>query len=498
MSDVTFEHGRHFELGEISGNVRLGKLEAMYEELFAEVIDDGVITQQERSQLDKMADNLGLDRARLRRLEQALQAAYEARHRIVIKDFSMDDAPPPATLMPLEPATDARTMALERRIKTLEARITELEHELEEARASISVEVDFSDHGGPSAATREALADEDPADLARRVRHDPRDDASLHALYRHSKKSGDLDRQWCVATVLSYLGLANDEEQATYVKYKEAALIRPSGSVTREAWRRLLSHPEEEPIVGEIFSVVVSAVLIGRLSAMRRDKQLVKLDPATRQEPQKTTIQAVRCFHWAAQILGMNSPPLHADPEYLGLVEMVPGVPPASRIGAAALQGLSAAELAFVAGRHLACYREEHFVTMLVPSARGLEDIFLAALSIGNPGLPLSAPVKQLVVPIASAIEPILEPSAIDRLRGHFLRFVEEGGRTNLQRWATAVERSCARAGLLLANDLKAADAILAREDEAHRNERMDDLMSFVLSDRYAKLRRQIGIAISS
>jgi hypothetical protein len=135
---------------------------------------------------------------------------------------------------------------------------------------------------------------------------------------------------------------------------------------------------------------------------------------------------------------------------------------------------------------------------MLVPQARGLEDVFLAALSIGNPGLPMSAQVKQLVVPIAKAIEPILEPDAVDRLRGHFLRFVEEGGRTNLQRWSTSVERTCGRAGLLLANDLKAAHGVYTIEDNAHLTEKMDDLMSFVLSDRYAKLRKQIGIAITS
>src|SRR5215510_11478247 len=117
----------------------------MYEELFAEVIEDGIITQEERNQLDKMADNLGLDRARLRKLEQALQAAYEARHRIVIKDLSSaDDEPAPATIMPLELATDQRTLALERRIKFLEGRIKELEHELEGARARMSVEVDLS------------------------------------------------------------------------------------------------------------------------------------------------------------------------------------------------------------------------------------------------------------------------------------------------------------------------------------------------------------------
>jgi len=35
-----------------------------------------------------------------------------------------------------------------------------------------------------------------------------------------------------------------------------------------------------------------------------------------------------------------------------------------------------------------------------------------------------------------------------------------------------------------------------AKEHGERLDERMDDLMSFVLSDRYAKLRRQIGIAI--
>jgi hypothetical protein len=495
MNDATFEHSQRFEPGEITGSVRLGKLEAMYEELFAEVIEDGVITQDERNQLDKMADNLGLDKARLRRLEQALQAAYEARARVVIKDLSLDDAPPPRTIAPLEPATDPRTLALERRIKALEARIAELASELEEARAHISVEVDFSDHAGEARAAA-AVPEDDPAELARRVRHDPRDDASLHALFRVYAKAGELDRRWCVAQVLAYLGVANDEERAAYERHKEAALIRPSASVTQEAWGRLLSHPEEEPLVGEIFSAVVSAVLIGRLSALRRDKQLVKLDPAKKQDPERTTLQAVRCFHWAASILGMSAPPLYADPDYEGFVEMVPGVPPASRLGSTALAGRTAAELAFVAGRHLAGYREEHFVKLLVPSARGLEDIFLAALSIGNPGLPLSAPVKQLVVPIARAIEPILEPPTVDRLRGHFLRFVEEGGRTNLLRWTTAVERTCARAGQLLANDLSAAHAVFALEDPARLGEKMDDLMSFVVSDRYAKLRRQIGVAL--
>src|SRR5580698_3648655 len=48
MTDaVSFEHQPGFEQGELSGQVTLGKFEAHYEEIFAEVIEDGVITVEE-------------------------------------------------------------------------------------------------------------------------------------------------------------------------------------------------------------------------------------------------------------------------------------------------------------------------------------------------------------------------------------------------------------------------------------------------------------------
>jgi len=487
--DSSFEHGRNFEAGEVSGNVRLGRLEGYYEELFAEVIDDGVITAEERARLDRMADSLGLDRSRLLGLEQALQAAYEARHRRAIRE---EVALPPTSLSPIEPATDTRSLALERRIVALTARIAELERELEQARAQVAVEVDLS---GIAPATPDGVAT--PAtEIHRRLQHDPRDPASLHALFGHYGRSGDVDGQWRVAAVLSYVDASTDEERDLFARHRRGGLIQPTAAVTRDAWARLLFHPEQEVLTGEIFAAVAPAVLMGRISALRRDKLLPRLDPKTRQDPAASTIAAVRCFSWAAAILGMASPWLYADPSFAGMVEMVPAIPPATRIGALALSGRSTTELAFLAGRHVAYHRAENFMRLLVPQIKDLEDIFLAALSIGNPGLPLSANVKELVVPIAKAIEPILEPVTVDHLRGYFLRFLEEGGRTNLQRWASAVDRTAARAGLLLANDLGAARAVLALEDPGSVEEKMEDLLVFASSDRFARLRRQIGTAL--
>lgn len=88
-----FEHAQGFVAGEISGSLGLGPLEMQYEELFAEALADGVITAEERSRLEKAADNLGLDRSRLFRLEQAMVAAYQSRHRVQIVEHYEEAAP---------------------------------------------------------------------------------------------------------------------------------------------------------------------------------------------------------------------------------------------------------------------------------------------------------------------------------------------------------------------------------------------------------------------
>ncbi len=488
MSDE-FEQRLSFEPGEMAANVRLGKLEMMYEELFAEVIEDGIITQEERQKLDKMAESLGLDKARLRKLELALQSAYESRHQVVIKELYETDEDMEAPRASLQVGVDVPS--LQRRIAQLESRVVDLERQLEEARANVSVEVDLS------GVTAKEVPDDDPIELQRRLRHDPRDEAALHSLYRVYEKKKDEDGKWCVAQALVFLEQASPDERAHWTKFRETALIKPKNALTADAWSRLLLHPDEEPLIGEIFAVVAPAVLLGRLSALRRDKMLPKLDAEKRQDPATSTIQAVRCFAWAAAILGMHAPVLFVDPELDGTAELVPAMPPATKIGQKALSGRSAAELAFIAGKHLAHHRAQEFMRALIPGIADLEDIFLAALSIGNPAIPLNDRAKKVVVPIAKAIEPILEPTAIDQLRGHFLRFVEEGGRTNLQRWANAVDRTAWRAGFLLSNDLRAAHSVFEIDDKERAKERMDDLLTFCSSDRYGKLRKQIGIAVA-
>jgi hypothetical protein len=485
-----FEHGTGFAAAQVTGGFALGPLEAQYEELFAEVLEDGVITSEERARLEKAAANLGIDRSRLLRLEQAMVAAYQARHRVQIVEQYEEAA---ASLAPLRVEADGDTgrALLLKRVEQLEARVRELEAELKRAQASINVEIDLS--GLEDDAAR---AVEDPEDAWRRVRRNPTDPAAHRALHRIYRARGDNDRSFCVARALVALGAATAEERAEFDTNRSDALIAPRAGLSQAAWYDQLFHPEEEILTGQIFGVIAPAALLGRVTALRRDGKLRSLSPELRQDLAKATVTAVRAIPWAAAVLGLPVPAVYVDRDRDRGFEHVPQVPPATVVGKLALRGRTQHEIAFLVARHLTFYRNEHYVKTLFGGIADLEDLFVAALVIANPGLPIAEDMRRRVAPIASAIQPLLEPSQLDTLRGCFLRFVEEGARTNLQRWSVATEKTACRAGLLLSNDLAASLAILEAE-EGGVGELAKDLYAFATSERYFLLRRQLGIALT-
>jgi hypothetical protein len=500
MSDFTLDPS--FTQAEVSGGLELDRYEEAYRQLFTEALADGVITPEERAQLARAASNMGLDAGRLQALEGALEAAYKARHGVAVLDIgklarSFELAAPVVAQPEAEVtaprsarAAAAEVEALRTRISALEARVHQLETELEAARTQMAVEIDLSDF---TPAASSSLG-EGAEILQRRLACDPRDATTLHSLVL--AHAGALDRQWCVAQVLDYLGEANDFERELHEQHRVQGLITPKCAIDAAGWHRHLAHPEDEPITGDVLGGIVAAVLLAHSAALQGRQQLPRLLPEQYLDPKTSTAAVVRAFSWAAQTLGMAAPWLYAAPQADVAVQMVPVVPPVCVLGGRALSGRSIAELAFIAGQHLAYFRQERFIRLLVPDLRDLEDMFLGALLIGDRTLKLSSQVRARVEPIAAAIEPLLEPAQIDRLRSAQRRFVEHGGRTNLQRWARAADLTAVRAGFTLCSDLGVAERMLTLQGLPQVGEKMDDLIIFATSDRYANLRASLGIAV--
>lgn len=484
-----FRHARDFIPSEAGGAIDAGSLESEYEKLFTAALDDGVIDAEERERLDRAAAELGLDAARLRRLEEALLAAHRARHRVrVVERFEEHrDSLVPWKLTPESTPPPADLVA---EVERLRARVAELEEELRRAQGAINVEVDLSGLEAHGATTTE-----DPDEQWKRVRRDPTDAEALRELYRIYSARDQLDGRWCAAQALCVLGAATPDEQAVFDAHRTQGLIAPRAGISAATWHDCLFHPEEEALTGQIFAFVAPAVLIGRVTTLRRDGSLHVVDPSTQQTPENSTVMAVRAMAWGAALLGLPLPPVHVERDRPCAYEHIPAVPPVTVVGSAALRGRTEVELAFLVGRHLSGYRGEHFVKTLFSAVPDLEDLFLSALIIAQPALPLANAVRQRVEPIARALSALLEPAHIDALRGHFLRFVDEGGRTNLQRWAAAVDKSQCRVGLALSQDLTTACALLEGE-EGRLGPLAQDLVAYSTSNRFLRLRKQLGIAL--
>jgi golgin subfamily B member 1 len=273
-------------------------------------------------------------------------------------------------------------------------------------------------------------------------------------------------------------------------------LIVPRRSLSTEHWHDELVHPELEVVTGNILGLIAPAALMGRAVTLRREGKLLSPDESQRQDPAQTTIMAARALSWAAAVMGMPAAPVYTDPSKDVGYAHVPAMPPFSLVGKRALSGRTQLQNAFHAARHLACYRPEFFVKVLFPAVTQLEDLFLAALLIGSPSLPIPAHLKSRVAPISEALTPMLDAGQKDRLRQQFQSFVADGGRTNLQRFSESVDKTACRAGLLLCDDLATVCGLLT-EEEGKQGPLLTDLFGFCVSERYARLRRHLGIAVS-
>lgn len=169
---LAFEHGEGFVPNAELTGIELGPQEMAYQELFADVLADGVITTEERMILEKAAKRMGLDRERLSKLEQAMLTAFEAHHRVrVVEHYERSTHPPPAFV------TSQDAQALTARIHELEERVRDLEDELRRAQSAINVEIDLGD-----IESSEQGSATDVEGAWRKVRRDPANPEALREL----------------------------------------------------------------------------------------------------------------------------------------------------------------------------------------------------------------------------------------------------------------------------------------------------------------------------
>jgi tetratricopeptide (TPR) repeat protein len=333
------------------------------------------------------------------------------------------------------------------------------------------------------------------------LKRDPMNVEGYRAIYNVFLARQTYDEAWCAASVLAFVNRANEEEQRFFEDWKPQDIPKVGGRLDNEMWIKHLFHEDEDLFIGKIFEAIALAALKAKMDALAAKKELPVLPEQFRQDPQTSTISFARAFWWAGEVLGIRAPVLFARSDVPGGLVAVPAEPPSSIAGQGVLQGLGALERAFVAGQHLAKYRGEHYIKTLFPTVTELTVLLFAAIKIVNPQTPSPAEFTAQAEATAASLNKYLQPMQREQLKVIVARFIKEGARANIKRWAQAVETTAARAGLLLAGDLDVAKRLVAAQaqipGDLSPQERIKELMLFSVSESYFELRKRIGIQIN-
>jgi hypothetical protein len=250
-------------------------------------------------------------------------------------------------------------------------------------------------------------------------------------------------------------------------------------------------------VVTGVLGAIIPAAVKMRIAELTASKRLVSLDASRKQSPESTA-SIVRCFSWAAQVLGVTLPELYLLDEVPGGLAAVQTEPPSTALGPGVRQGVGTSELAFLAGRHLAYYRPEHYALVFFPTVAELSALFLAAVKLALPEVPVPQALHEPVARMRKGLGQASTPEERAWLATAVKSLEGRGGRVDLAAWVRSVELTANRAGLLLCGDLTVACRRVRGEGrhvaDVTDDERRDDLLSFVASPELAELRAALSI----
>jgi len=356
----------------------------------------------------------------------------------------------------------------------------------------------------PSTAERERTADRffaegaDDSALAELevvAEKEPTRASAYEAMFASHRRAGRTDAALLAAFALEELEVADVDQQILIDQFRTVGPLRVRSSIDEAAWKSLRA-PGADDVLTALFAAAENAAIASRVDELREQRRLVPLGPAERLS-ETSTASSVRSFQWAARVLSVTCPNLYLRDDVPEGIAAIPAREPSTGLGPSAVSGLSAKDLAFLAGRHLTYYRPGHQVLLYYPHRDDLTTLLLAAAQVAMPKAVAqsSDPAGRLLrARLARNIE------AGDRAAlGVAVRALDaRGGHAALGAWMSSVELTAGRAGLLLCGDLATATALLRAESRENGHVpsafRRSDLLAFCASRAHASLRQRFAM----
>jgi tetratricopeptide (TPR) repeat protein len=330
---------------------------------------------------------------------------------------------------------------------------------------------------------------------------------ALASLYRAEH---ELDKAWCVAQALVFLGAASDEERMLYEKFRPQTFVPAPRRLTEELWQKAIIHPREDRHVGAIFSSTLGALAAGTAQPVTA----FGLTPETRTDLDRDPRAVSRIVKYVSGVLAIDPAPMVWLQETgdglrvantVGLGAERQKLVPSLLVGAPQIGKSDERELAFEVGKRMAYLRPERFVTLAVGTLPKLESAFAAAVMAGGarltsfdgrPYAPDNEEAKKLAGSLMRQVPgPLLEQvgELSERLTGRL-------GNGLISNWRAATDLTANRVGFIVSNDLETAAKGIATEGASLSSmsvkERLRDLLAYAVSESYFSVRRHLGLHV--
>ncbi|MCE9671397.1 Adventurous gliding motility protein K [Myxococcus stipitatus] len=331
------------------------------------------------------------------------------------------------------------------------------------------------------------------------LRQDPTRVDSLHALFKLWEAQKQLDKAFCVASILQFLRSANEVEMAFYTEGRSRLSTEPKEGLTSTDVDAVLMHPAARGPLLEVLRAMGDQ--LEKIYPPNFD--IVGVNPkADKLKPDSAVYKAIRAV---AQIFGVEE--FDAYQARRGLTVLETTEPLSVCIGQDVVRRFNAREQKFLLGRAAMGLLNKGAVLEKLSQGE-TADLFgntirIHAQQFAALGRRNEETVKQL--------RKAFSRKAIKALEGPALA-LGDVPKLELAPWLDALDFSSDRAGLLMAGDVSVALGMVLREDPnfagvrldtpdpmlqaVREGERLRTLLAWAFTDDFFRLRQRLGLSL--
>lgn len=327
----------------------------------------------------------------------------------------------------------------------------------------------------------------------------PESASSYKAMRRLFLEMKEFDKAWITAGVLTALSLQDAEELEFFESNLDPALPWFKGTLDPLRWESHLLSKSEDTIMGRILQVLY----IGLGSELGvKDFKDVGIKKKNELDL-NLKLLFVNVYKAVAKALGGIPHKVYRDDASIGLkIEFL--VPPALIVGADMFTGHEEREVAFKIGRQLTYFHPMHFLTA-VKNLTELKVYLAAVLKFAEPGTQIASG-SEIVAELVRLIErrmPQQQKNQLVKLVSELHnKYPEMDLNAIYDNLFKGIEKTSIRVGMLVCGNVVTAYNILRGEDISFsglsHKEKLEELISFAISEDHFILRKTLGIALES